>query len=173
MAVTLSATLGSAQSGCPSEVAEAKALLAQQTAKAQDVQAPRSLAGARAQDIQAPRAQDVQAPRTQDVQAPRSQGTPQAPRAQDVQAPRAQDVQAPRSQDIQAPRSQDVQAPRSQDIQAPRTKTGASASSAQAARSADYKKAAALVKEAEAACKSGNTTMASEKAKAAIALLKK
>jgi hypothetical protein len=42
----------------------------------------------------------------------------------------------------------------------------------QAPRSAEFKKAGTLVKEAEAACKAGNMTMASEKAKAAMALLK-
>jgi hypothetical protein len=83
----------------------------------------------------------------------------QAPRSQDVQAPRSQDVQAPRSQDVQAPRSQDVQAPRSQDVQAP--------------RSAELKKAATLVKEADAAWNAGNNAMATEKAKAAMELLKK
>src|SRR3989454_6063981 len=92
------APVADAQSQCPAEVGQAKAML-QKVSKAQDVQAPRSLAGAR-QDIQAPRTgQDVQAPRSgQDVQAPRS--------GQDVQAPRSgQDVQAPRSgQDLQAPR---------------------------------------------------------------------
>jgi hypothetical protein len=92
---------------CPAELAEAKAALkgAQaalkkkgQTAKSQEIQAPRAHAGTRAQDVQAPRSQqDIQAPRSQDVQAPRSQ--------QDIQAPRSQqDIQAPRSQDIQAPR---------------------------------------------------------------------
>src|SRR5438093_13407171 len=58
-----------AQSSCP-EVDQAKAMLSR-VAKGQDVQAPRSLAGAR-QDQQAPRSQDVQAPRGQDVQAPRA-----------------------------------------------------------------------------------------------------
>jgi hypothetical protein len=76
-----------------------------------------------------------------------------------VQAPRGQDIQAPRGQNIQAPRAQDVQAPRAQDVQAP--------------RSADFKKASGLVSEAEAACKAGNTTLASEKAKAAMEMLKK
>ena len=33
-------------------------------------------------------------------------------------------------------------------------------------------KAASLVKEAEAACKAGNTTLAADKAKAALAILK-
>src|SRR4030095_2289668 len=60
---------------------------------------------------------------------------------------------------IEAPRSQDVQAPRSQDVQAP--------------RSAELKKAATLVKEADAACNAGNSAMATEKAKAAMQLLKK
>jgi hypothetical protein len=54
---------------------------------------------------------------------------------------------------------QDVQAPRSQNIQAP--------------RSAELKKAATFVKEADAACKAGNSAMATEKAKAAMELLKK
>src|SRR5437773_3697290 len=96
-----------AQSSCP-EVDQAKAMLSR-VAKGQDVQAPRSLAGAR-QDQQAPRSQDVQAPRGQDVQAPRGQ---------DVQAPRGQDVQAPRGEDVEAPRwvdgaQQDQQGPRRQ-----------------------------------------------------------
>ena len=94
--------LSTAATTCP-EVDSAKAMMKTQAATPADTQAPRSLAGARSQDIQAPRSQDVQAPRSQDVQAPRSQNI-QAPRSQDVQAPRSQDVQAPRSQDVQAPR---------------------------------------------------------------------
>src|SRR5438874_13525344 len=78
-----------ARSSCPA-VDQAKAMLSR-VAKGQDVQAPRSLAGAR-QDQQAPRSQDVQAPRGQDVQAPRSL----AGARQDQQAPRSQDIQAPR-----------------------------------------------------------------------------
>jgi hypothetical protein len=81
-----------------------------------------------------------------------------------VQAPRTQDVQAPRTQDVQAPRTQDVQAPRSQDGKAP---------AASAARGANVKQATALVNEADAACKAGKTDIASEKAKAAMNLLKK
>jgi len=130
--LALSATAGMAQTSCPPEVASAKAML-MQTAKSQDVQSPRSLAGARSQDLQAPRAQDLQ-----------------APRAQDLQAPRAQDLQAPRAQDLQAPRAQDLQAP----------------------RSAATKKASQLVREAEAACKAGNSSLATTKAKAAMDLLK-
>ena len=87
---------------CPSEVAEAKSMLGKATAAAkkatarsQETQAPRQLAGSKPQDVQAPRGQDVQAPRGQDVQAPKQQ---------DVQAPRGQDIQAPRGQTTQAPR---------------------------------------------------------------------
>ena len=139
--VTFYPAMSPAATSCAA-VESAKSMLKKQTATAYEIQAPRSLAGARSQDVQAPRSQDVQAPRSQDVQAPRSQ-----------------DVQAPRSQNIQAPRSQDVQAPRSQDVQA--------------ARSAELKKAATLVKEADAACNAGNSAMATEKAKAAMELLKK
>ena len=76
-----------------------------------------------------------------------------------MQAPRSQDIQSPRSQDIQSPRSQDIQSPRSQDIQSP--------------RSANYKKASTLVSEAEVACKAGKSSVAADKAKAAMDLLKK
>ena len=96
--------------------------------------------------------------RSQEIQAPRSQEV-QAPRSQEFQAPRSQEVQAPRSQEVQAPRSQEVQAPRSQEVQAP--------------RSAEFKKASTLVSEAEAACKAGNSSLAADKAKAAMGLLKK
>src|SRR5256885_423398 len=151
------APVAGAQSKCPAEVGQAQAML-QKVSKAQEVQAPRSLAGAR-QDVQAPRTsgQDAQAPRGQEVQAPRSL----AGSRQDVQAPRSQTPQAARSaqQDVQAPRSaqQDVQAPRSaqQDVQAPRSLAGAKAGSGDATK---------LVREAEAACKAGN--MDSAKAKA-------
>ncbi len=164
------APVAGAQSQCPAEVGQAQAMLQ----KVSNVQAPRSLAGARQQDVQAPRTtQDVQAPRSlagarqQDVQAPRSS-------TQDVQAPRSstQDVQAPRSsnhkkQDVQAPRSstQDVQAPRSstQDVQAPRSIAGAKASGGDAIK---------LVREAEAACKAGKMDAAKAKAIEAIGLMK-
>src|SRR6266851_1552000 len=99
--ISLSATMGMAQTSCPAEVASAKAMLAQ-TAKSQDVQAPRSLAGVRSQDIQSPRSQDIQSP-----------------------------------------------------------------------RSADFKKASTLVSEAEVACKAGKSSVAADKAKAAMELLKK
>src|SRR5438128_621393 len=88
--------MADAQSACPPEVTKAKEMLAQKSvAKGQDIQAPRTLAGAR-QEVQAPRGQEVQAPRGQEVQAPRGQEV-QAPRSQEVQAPRGQEVQAPRT----------------------------------------------------------------------------
>jgi len=96
--------------------------------------------------------------KSQEIQAPRSQQDIQAPRSQEIQAPRSQqDIQAPRSQEIQAPRSQqDIQVPRSQEIQAPRVT-----------------KAGALVRQAEAACKKGDATLAARKAREALALLGK
>src|SRR5260370_1250246 len=99
--ISLSATMGMAQTSCPAEVASAKAMLTQ-TAKGQDVQAPRTLAGARSQDIQSPRSEDIQSP-----------------------------------------------------------------------RSADFKKASTLVSEAEVACKAGKSSVAADKAKAAMELLNK
>jgi hypothetical protein len=152
MSVAVMATftpVGEAQTSCPAEVSKAKELLAMKgsVAKGQDVQAPRSLAGARGQDTQAPRGQDTQ-----------------APRGQDTQAPRGQDTQAPRGQDKQAPRGQDTQAPRGQDTQAPRATA--------AAKPAGSSKATALIKEAEAACKAGDMNAAKAKAEAAIAELK-
>jgi hypothetical protein len=123
------------------------------SSRSQDVQSPRdpqggrrdgSLAGARSQDVQSPRNQDIQAPRGQDVQSPRSQ---------DVQSPRSQDIQSPRNQDIQSPRNQDIQSPRDGNVQ--------------------QQRAAKLVNEASAACNAGNTTLASQKAREAMRLLRK
>ena len=138
---SLSVTVSSAQTSCPPEVAQAKTLLEQrqQVSRTQDVNAPRSLAGARTQDVNAPRTQDVNAPRVQEVQAPRS-----------LAGARTQDVNAPRTQDVNAPRSSDPSAPRG-----------------------DISRAASLVREAEAACKAGHSSVASEKAKAAIEIIKK
>jgi hypothetical protein len=82
-----------------------------------------------------------------------------------VQAPRGQDVQAPRGQDVQAPRGQDVQAPRGQDVQAPRAAAGSRV------EDATLQRASALVEEAERACKAGDMTLSTEKAKAALELL--
>ncbi|MBI1845555.1 MAG: hypothetical protein HYR86_01105, partial [Candidatus Rokubacteria bacterium] len=72
-----------AASACPPEVNQAKDMLTKKAgiAKSQDnVQAPRSLAGARQDNVQAPRGQEnVQAPRGQEnVQAPRGQENVQA-----------------------------------------------------------------------------------------------
>ena len=157
--------IAEAQTTCPPEVAQAKEMLAKKssTARGQDVQAPRSLAGAR-QTVQAPRDQNVQAPRDQNVQAPRDQNV-QAPRGQDVQAPRGQNVQAPRDQNVQAPRDQNVQAPRGHNIQSPRSTAGSKASGG-------ISHASQLVKEAEAACKAGDAKTAKDKAEAAISILK-
>src|SRR5438876_230815 len=168
IAVFATATVEAQTPSCPPEVAKAKQQLSMRTAKADTVQAPRSLAASRpseaprGQDVQAPRGQDVQAPRGQKVEAPRGQDV-QAPRGQDVQAPRGQKVEAPRGQDVQAPRGQDVQAPRGQDVQAPRSLAGSKAGSS---------KAFSLVKEAEAACAKGDMTTAKTKAEAALAEMK-
>src|SRR5215472_14097922 len=179
LAVPAFPDLGMAQSGCPAEVDQAKEMLKQKTAaiNPDDVQVPRSMAGAR-QDVQSPRGnQNVQSPRhNQDVQSPRGNQDVQSPRQnQDVQSPRGnQDVQSPRgNQNVQSPRqNQDVQSPReNQDVQSPRAGSGATASS-HSPRSSNVTKAQSLVKEAEAACKAGNMTQASNKAKSAMALLK-
>jgi hypothetical protein len=188
--VALSNPTISAQTKCPPEVASAKAILMarggqmEASGNAQEAPPPRSMSGNtsrdqdtrahRNQDVQAPRNQDVQAPRNQDVQAPRNQDV-QAPRNQDVQAPRNQDVQAPRNrQDVQAPRNrQDVQAPRNQDVQAPRNQSARGPSSPGGTTDRqDAKKAESLVKEAEAACRMGDSARASEKAMAALDILK-
>lgn len=103
-----------------------------------------------------------------ELQAPRSQPETQAPRNQDIQAPREQ------RQDVQAPRArqdQEVQAPRGQDIQAPRGGNTPSASGNQDTVPPQMKRAATLVKEADTACQAGNTAEASQKAKAAMALM--
>ena len=113
------------------------------------------------------RSQDVQSPRNQDTQSPRGQGV-QSSRSQDVQSPRNnQDVQAPRNQDVQSPRSQDVQSPRNQDIQSPRGQQPAPQSAQQ------RQQATQLVSEAAAACDAGNPTVASQKAREAMALIRR
>jgi hypothetical protein len=132
---------------CPSEVKNARQLLAAKTATAkQTTTVARSQAGARGQDQQAPRQQDIQAPRQQDQQAPRQQ---------EIQAPRQQDIQAPRQQEIQAPRQQDQQAPRS----------------AAKGRKTALTNASRLVDEAEAACRDADMPRAASNARAAIDLL--
>src|SRR5258708_1744189 len=149
IAVFATATVEAQTPSCPPEVAKAKEQLNMRTAKADTVQAPRSLAASRTSE--APRGQDVQAPRSLAGARPQNE------------APRGQDVQAPRGQDIQAPRGQDIQAPRGQDVQAPRSLAGSKAGSS---------KAFSLVKEAEAACAKGDMTTAKAKAEAALAEMK-
>jgi hypothetical protein len=78
-----------------------------------------------------------------------------------VSSSRGQDGQSPRNQDIQSPRNQDVQSPRNQDIQSPRD------------GNVQQQRAAKLVNEAAAACNAGNTTLASQKAREAMRLLRK
>jgi len=101
-------TVEAQTASCPPEVAKAKAMIEKRTAKADEVQAPRSLAGAR--QIESPRGQDIQSPRGQEVQSPRGQEV-QSPRGQEVQTPRGQEVQSPRGQEVQTPRGQEVQRP--------------------------------------------------------------
>jgi hypothetical protein len=103
-----------------------------------------------------------------ELQAPRNQPETQAPRNQDVQAPREQ------RQDAPAPRArqeQETQAPRDQGLQAPRDGNPPSASGKQDTVPPQMKRAATLVKEADTACQAGNTAEASQKAKAAMALM--
>jgi hypothetical protein len=124
-------------------------------------------AGARSQDVQSPRSQDTQSPRGQGVQSSRSQDVQSPRNNQDVQAPRSQDIQAPRQQDVQSPRSQDIQSPRNnQDVQSPRGQQPAP-------QSAQRQQATQLVNEAAAACDAGNPTVASQKAREAMALLRR
>src|SRR3989441_771803 len=190
------ATVEAQTPSCPPEVAKAKQQLNLRSAKGQDIQAPRSLAGARqiesprGQDIQSPRGQDIQSPRGQDIQSPRSLAgarpieSPrgqdiqpprgqdiQSPRGQDIQSPRGHDIQSPRGQDIQSPRGQDIQSPRGQDIQSPRGQDVQSPRSL-AGSKAGASKAFNLVKEAEAACAKGDMTTAKAKAEAALAEMK-
>jgi hypothetical protein len=144
------ASLGEAQTSCPAEVAHAKDLLEKKTA----AKAPRSLAGARQEPVQAPRS-------GQQVQAPRSLA---GARPDAVQAPRGDQVQAPRGDQVQAPRGDQVQAPRGDQVQAPRSLAGAKPEgTAQAAK---------LIREAEAACKAGDMKTAKDKADAAISALR-
>jgi hypothetical protein len=177
---------------CPPEVAEAQSKITsveaamKTSALPKEVQAPRTAAGARAQDLQAPRGQEQQAPRGQEQQAPRGQDLQaprgqeqqaprgqdlQAPRGQEQQAPRGQDLQAPRGQEQQAPRGQDLQAPRGQDVQAPRTPAGERGPDAKSLEP-QLAQARRLVAEAEQECKKGNMGGSREKAQAALDLLK-
>jgi len=76
LALLAAAATSTAAPICPAEVKEARELL---TAKAAVAQRPKSQAGARGQETQAPREQEIQAPRGQETQAPRGQEA-QAPR---------------------------------------------------------------------------------------------
>ena len=146
---------------CPPEVAQAKAAL-ERVAGGTEQQLPRTAAGAK-QEIQSPRGQEIQSPRGQEIQSPRGEEI-QSPRGQEIQSPR-QEIQSPRGQEIQSPRGQEIQSPRGQEAQSPRTMAGA-----QGAGASD--KAAALVKDAEAACSVGDMALAAQKAKAALEVLK-
>src|SRR5881397_2345048 len=107
IATFATATVEAQTASCPPEVAKAKEQLSMRTAKADAVQAPRSLAGAR--QIESPRGQDIQSPRGQDIQSPRGQRV-ESPRGQDIQSPRGQDIQSPRGQQrVESPRGQDIQ----------------------------------------------------------------
>ena len=64
---------------CPSELAQAKAMLGKATSARTNAQPSQKLAGAKQQDIQAPREQDIQAPKAQDIQAPRGQTAKASP----------------------------------------------------------------------------------------------
>src|SRR3989449_2654852 len=96
IATFATATVEAQTASCPPEVAKAKEQLSMRTAKADTVQAPRSLAGAR--QIESPRGQDIQSPRGQDIQSPRGQ---------DIQSPRslagASPIASPRRQHLQRP----------------------------------------------------------------------
>jgi len=161
-ALLVTASPAVAQDPCPPELAQAREALKAAQASAPE---PRTLAGQRQQEVQAPRGQEVQAPRGQEVQAPRGQEI-QAPREQEVQAPRGQEVQAPRGQEVQAPRGQEIQAPRGQDVQAsPRGQE------IQAPRAREHTAARMAIEESEAACKAGDMTKSAAKAREALKLL--
>src|SRR5712671_4933035 len=73
-----------------------------------------------------------------------------------------------RSRDVQSPcNSQDIQSPRNQDVQSPRGQQ----SGAQSAQR--RQQATRLVSEATAACDAGNPSVASQKAREAMALLRR
>ncbi|MFQ5898317.1 MAG: hypothetical protein ACE5JN_08730, partial [Candidatus Methylomirabilia bacterium] len=66
LVIALSPTVSNAHALCTPEVKAAKKMLNERLmARAEEVQAPRALAGARS-EIQAPRGQEVQAPRGQE-----------------------------------------------------------------------------------------------------------
>ena len=136
---------------CPPELAQAKAKIAstqaamkKSTAQGKEIQAPRTAAGYKGQEQQ-------------------------APRGQEQQAPRGQEQQAPRGQEQQAPRGQEQQAPRGQEQQAPRKAAGARS---QTAMQSNLARARKLTAESEQACKAGDMSLSAQKAKAALEALK-
>jgi len=156
---------------CPAEVQAAKDMLKKQSAQADQIQTPRALAGAVSRESQAPRSGgesaaprsggESAAPRTlvdRESQAPRSGGESAAPRID------KRESSAPRSGgESAAPRvDRESSAPRGEDSAAPRT----------AASAPQVSKARTLVNEAEAACKAGDMTKATQKARAAMEILK-
>ena len=162
---------------CPTEVEAAKEMLKKQTAKADEIQTPRALAGARTQVDQASRSKEDQASRTKVDQASRSKED-QASRSKIDQASRSKEDQASRTKEDQASRSKEDQASRSKVDQASRSKEdqasrGQDAGTPRATAGApQLSKARTLVNEADAACKVGDMTKAAAKAKAAMELLK-
>ena len=170
---------------CPTEVEAAKEMLKKQTAKADEIQTPRALAGARTQVDQASRSKEDQASRAKEDQASRTK-VDQASRSKEDQASRSKIDQASRSKEDQASRTKEDQASRSKEDQASRSKVDQASRSKedQASRGQDagtpratagapqLSKARTLVNEADAACKVGDMTKAAAKAKAAMELLK-
>jgi hypothetical protein len=98
-----------------------------------------------------------------------------APSCPEVDSARAMLSKAAATQndrELQATRSQpETQAPRNQDSQAPSGGNKPAAPGTQDTVPPQMKRAATLVKEADTACQAGNTAEASEKAKAAMALM--
>jgi len=176
---------------CPAEVQAAKDMLKKQSAQADQIQTPRALAGATSRESNAPRSGgESAAPRIdkREANAPRSGGESAAPRTlvdRESNAPRSggesaapridkREANAPRSggesaapradkREANAPRvDRESNAPRGQEPAGPRA----------AASAPQVSKARTLVNEAEAACKAGDMTKATQKAKAAMELLK-
>ena len=190
--------LASAAQQCPPELAQAQAKIAS-TEAAMGTQAPRTGVGYEKMAGEAPRGQDTQAPRT-GVGYENIAG--EAPRGQDAQAPRTgvgyENIagEAPRGQDAQAPRTgvgyekMAGEAPRGQDAQAPRTGVGYEKMAGEAPRGQDaqaapravvgaedemqpkLERARTLAAEAEQACKAGDMSLSSQKAKAALEALR-
>ena len=186
MGLSLPVSVGAQE--CPPEVKQAKSKIssaqaAVKKAQSKEIEAPRTEAGfrkeqqvARGQEQQLPRGQEQQLPRGQEQQLPRGQEQQlprgqeqQLPRGQEQQLPRGQEQNLPRGQEQQLPRGQEQNLPRGQEQQLPRSPAGAKT---QAPSQSDLKRASGLLAEAEKACKAGDMTLASQKAKAAMAAVK-